>query len=291
MIHEEVLFTLQMATVVSALHQEVASIVRTSYGLSYLAFCSTASVHSRGGRMPLSNLPHNVLAQPNSVAVAANASVRRGYLSKVRRDDDQRTVELLETSAGEAILQEGFDTIYHHFKATAWRRCTASDIEAIACVSAAAAIGLGIDSIEDNTRLHAVVTPASLMGIMALLRRWEDVVRTFSGLSLAEYRCLAFLEHRSTSLSCADIADGLRLDRSTVSSLVSRLSRAGLVSTRQGTDRRSRLIALTDRGKVAAALVTARLGDATAEAHAALNPELKAKANELHMRMYTTYCS
>ena len=88
---------------------------------------------------------------------------------------------------------------------------------------------------------------------------------------------------------CSVIAEILMLERTTVSTLVAKLARKGLVSYGVGVDRRHKAISLTEKGEVSAALVTGKLGRVTAELYAGVDASLKSKTNELHMRMYATY--
>ena len=79
------------------------------------------------------------------------------------------------------------------------------------------------------------------------------------------------------------------LERTSVSALVAKLSRKELVSYGSGVDRRHKVIALTEKGEVSAALVTGKLGRITAALYAGVDASLKSKTNELHMRMHATY--
>lgn len=90
-------------------------------------------------------------------------------------------------------------------------------------------------------------------------------------------------------MPCSVIAEILMLERTTVSTLVAKLARKGLVSYGVGVDRRHKAISLTEKGEVSAALVTGKLGRVTAELYAGVDASLKSKTNELHMRMYATY--
>ena len=99
----------------------------------------------------------------------------------------------------------------------------------------------------------------------------------YAGLSFVEYRCLAVLETRPSPLPCSVIAEILMLERTTVSTLVAKLARKGLVSYGVGVDRRHKAISLTEKGEVSAALVTGKLGRVTAELYAGVDASLKSK--------------
>ena len=170
-----------------------------------------------------------------------------------------------------------------------WANHTNEDIEEIMNSFPSVAEKLGVDTVEINRSCHSVLTPAYLMIVAALLRRWAQVVVQYAGLSFVEYRCLAVLETRPSPLPCSVIAEILMLERTTVSTLVAKLARKGLVSYGVGVDRRHKAISLTEKGEVSAALVTGKLGRVTAELYAGVDASLKSKTNELHMRMYATY--
>lgn len=287
--NDEVLFTFQWAAVVDGLHRELGMLLKRSLGVTYLMFCLMASVRSHEGRMTLADFPRGTLANDNTVVVAANGAVHRGLLEKRRSPDDRRIMQLSETDAGAAAVDRGFRDVHAYLTNTVWRSHTDADIDqtmhAFPCVMR----NLGIDAVEINHRCHQVITPSYLMCIAGFLRRWETRIACFAGLTFTEYRCLALLEHRLSALSCALIASELRLDRSSISPVVARLEKRGYVDVGRGTDRRTHAVSLTDKGSVVAVLATAQLERATAELFSDARPADKAKANELHMRMYASY--
>ena len=287
--NDEVLFTLQWATMADLLHREIGRALKDSFGLTYLAFCLLASIRSHGGRMTLSEFPQGTLAKANTVAVAADRAEGRGYLEKRRCEADRRIVQVAETPVGGLVLEQGFEAIHARLCATAWKNHAQDDIDETMHDFPGVVRKLGIDPIEINHRCHPVITPSYLMCIAGFLRRWEACTSRFARLSFTEYRCLALLEHRLGSLSCAAIADELVLDRSSVSPIVSRLARKGYVAVESGSDRRCHSVSPTDKGAVVAALATAELEKVTAELFSDASPSIKARANELHMRMYASY--
>lgn len=287
--NDEVLFTQQWAALADLLHREIGRALKDAFGVTYLAFCLLASVRSHGGLMTLADFPYEALASPNTVTVAAAQAARRGYVEKRRSADDRRVVQVAETPEGGSAVDRGFDAIYRRLRATVWKNHARSDIEETMLAFPDVVRKLGIDPIEINHRCHPILTPSYLMCVAGFLRRWEGCIARFAGLSFSEYRCLALLEHRLGSLSCAAIADELALDRSSVSPVVSRLSREGYVAVGTGSDRRCRSVALTDKGTVVAALATAELEKVTAGLFSDAPASLKARANELHMRMYASY--
>ena len=196
---------------------------------------------------------------------------------------------MMGTVAGEAVVDQGFEVIYDHLCATVWRNHEQTDVDQTMLSFPGVVSRLGIALVEINHRCHPVLTPSYLMCVAGFLRRWEACTFRFAGLSFVQYRCLALLEHRLGSLTCAVIADELVMDRSSTSPLVARLAAEGYVRVKMGTDRRSRSVSLTDKGKVVAALVTVELEKVTAELFTDAPPSIKAKANELHMRMYASY--
>lgn len=288
-VNDEVLFTPQWATVIAALHRETATMLRESFGVSYLSFCMLASVRSHGGRALLSELPHGALARANTVAAAARAAVRRGYLSRSDGQRDARLAEVRETPAGSRAIDEGFEAVHGRLARSVWRAYTEEDLVATMGVLRAFLPRLGIDALEVNGLCHPVVPPAHLLAVASLLRTWESCMLSFASLSFTEYRCLALLEHQRDPLSCVEIAQGLVLDRSTVSPLVSDLARKRFVEEAKTGSRRCRYVSLTKRGEVATALATSRLGDVTATLFSDVPMPVKAKANELHMRMYASF--
>lgn len=288
-LNDEVLFTQQWAALADLLHREIGRAVKEAFGVTYLVFCLLASVRSHGGTMTLADFPHEALASANTVTVAAAQAAGRGYLEKRRCAGDRRVVQVVETPEGESVLVRGFDAIYRQLCATMWKNHARGDIDETMHAFPEVVRKLGIDPMEINHCCHPILTPSYLMCVAAFLRRWEACVARFAGLSFSEYRCLALLEHRLGSLSCAAIADELALDRSSVSPIVSRLSQEGYVSAGAGTDRRCRSVSLTDKGTVVAALATAELEKVTAELFSDAPASLKARANELHMRMYASY--
>lgn len=289
MIQDEVLFTPQLATVVVDLHRRIAETIDETCGVSYLAFCLLSSVRSHGGSLLLADFPRGALANENTVVVAANALARAGLVDKGRFASDGRLAVLQERESGAHALERGYDGVYRSLRATVWANHADEDIEEIMCAFPSVAEKLGIGAEEINRLCHPILTPAYLMIVAALLRRWGRVVAQFAGMSFAEYRCLAVLEARPLPLPCAAIAETLMLERSSVSALVAKLARKGLVTYGSGADRRHKAIALTEKGEVSAALVTGKLGRVTADLYAGVNPFLKAKTNELHMRMHATY--
>ena len=286
--NDEVLFTQQWATVADLLHREIGRALRSAFGVTYLAFCLLASVRSHGGRMALSAFPRDALANANTVTVAAAKATKQGYLEKRRCANDRRALEVAETPRGARIVESGFEAIYARLCVTVWKNHARRDIDETMHEFASVASKLGIDSVEINHRCHPVLTPSYLMCVAGLLRQWESRTARFAGLTFSEYRCLALLEHRLGSLSCAAIADELVLDRSTVSPIVTRLADAGYTVVEVGLDRRCRCVSLTGKGRVVAALVTSELENTTAELFSDASPSVKARANELHMRMYAS---
>lgn len=289
MMQDEVLFTLQWATMADLVHREIGRALKEAFGLTYLMFCLMASVRSHGNSMTLSEFPSGVLANDNTVVVAANECARLGLLAKRRCEDDRRVVRLQETPAGGLVLERGFKEIYRHLRATVWSNHTRADIDQTMHAFPSVVEKLHISPVEMNHRCHPVVTPSYLMCVAGFLRKWELCTQRYAGLSFTEYRCLALLKHRIQALSCAAIADELMLDRSSVSPIVSHLAREGYATIKTGRDRRSRTVAPTARGGVAAALVTAELEKITAWLFSDADAAIKAKANELHMRMYASY--
>lgn len=289
--NDEVLFTQQWATVADLLHRETGRALKSAFGVTYLAFCLLASVRSHEGRMMLSEFPRGALASANTVTVAAARAAERGYLEKRRCAHDRRAVEVAETPEGARVVDRGFEAIYARLLATVWKNHARSDIDETMHEFASVARKLGIGSAEINHCCHPVLTPSYLMCVAGLLRRWEACTVRFAGLAFTEYRCLALLEHRLGSLSCASIADELVLDRSTVSPLVARLADAGCAMVEVGPDRRCRCVSLTDKGRVVAALATAELEKVTAGLFSDAPRAVKARANELHMRMYASCIS
>lgn len=289
MVQDEVLFTPQLATVVVDLHRRIGRAIDAACGASYLEFCLLASVRSHNGSMTLAEFPRKVLANDNTVVVAANSLARVGMVGKRRCSDDGRIAVLEETACGTQALKQGFDGVCRSLRASVWANHADEDIDEIMHSFPTVAEKLGVDSVEINHRCHPVVTPAYLMITAAILRSWTQTVSRFAGLSFAEYRCLAVLETRPTPLSCATIAETLMLDRSSVSALVAKLDREGLVWCDSGPDRRRKVVGLTEKGEVSAALVTAKLGRLTADLYSGVEPSLKSKTNELHMRMHAAY--
>lgn len=289
MMNDEVLFTQQWAAVATILHREIGRNLKNTFGVTYLMFCLLASLRSHGGSMTLSDFPRGTLANDNTVVVAVNKAARLGLLEKRRCIDDRRIVQMMGTVAGEAVVDQGFELIYNRLCATVWRNHEQADIDQTMLSFPGVVSRLGIALMEINHRCHPVLTPSYLMCVAGFLRRWEACTFRFAGLPFVQYRCLALLEHRLGSLTCAAIADELVLDRSSVSSLVARLTTEGYANVKIGSDRRSRSVSLTDKGKVVAALATVELEKVTAELFTDAPPSIKAKANELHMRMYASY--
>lgn len=287
--NDEVLFTQQWATVATILHREIGRSLKDTFGVTYLMFCLLASLRSHGGSMILADFPRGTLANDNTVVVAANKAARLGLLEKHRCEDDRRVVRITGTTAGEAVVDQGFEAIYDRLRATVWRNHEQADIEQTMLSFPGVVSRLGIASVEINHWCHPVLTPSYLMCVAGFLRHWEACTFRFAGLPFVQYRCLALLEHRLGSLTCATIAEELMLDRSSVSPHVAHLAAGAYVKVEVGGDRRSRRVSLTDKGRVVAALVTAELETITAELFADASPSVKAKANELHMRMYASY--
>lgn len=241
--------------------------------------------------MSLSSFPRSVLGNENTVVVAAAKLAKAKLIEKQREADDGRVVVLSETVQGADVLRGCFDAIYDYLRATVWRDHSDEDILEIMHAFPTVAEKLGVDRVEINNACHPIMTPAYLMILLALLRQWEAVVQRYADLSLTEYRCLSLLETRPASMPGSVMAETLMLDRSTVSLAVSRLHARNLVSLVVGNDRRCREVVTTDKGDVVAALVTAKLGRVTAELYSGVDASLKAKTNELHMRMHATYAT
>lgn len=230
MIQDEVLFTLQLATVVVDLHRRIGDSIAELCKVSYLEFCLLSSVRSHGGAMLLADFSRNALASENTVVVAANALSRAGLVNKGRCASDGRLIVLEENVAGARTLTRGYEGIYRNLRSSVWANHTNEDIEEIMSSFPSVAEKLGVDTVEINRSCHSVLTPAYLMIVAALLRRWAQVVVQYAGLSFVEYRCLAVLETRPSPLPCSVIAEILMLERTTVSTLVAKLARKGLVS-------------------------------------------------------------
>lgn len=289
MIQDEVLFTPQLATVVVDLHRRISDAIADACEVSFLEFCLLSSVRSHDGSLMLAEFPRDALANENTVVVAANSLARAGLVNKGRCSDDGRLTVLGENAGGARALEWGYDGVYRSLRSSVWAHHTDEDIEEIMHAFPSVARQLDIGMVEINQRCHPVLTPAYIMIVAALLRRWARVVAQYAGLSFAEYRCLAVLEARPMPLSCAAIAETLMLERTSVSALVAKLARKQLVSSGSGSDRRHKAISLTEKGEASAALVTGKLGRVTAELYVGVDALLKSKTNELHMRMHATY--
>lgn len=289
MIQDEVLFTPQLTTVVVDLHRRINEAIAEACEVSYLEFCLLSSVRSHGGSLMLADFPRDALANENTVAVAASSLARAGLVDKSRCPDDGRLTVLTENDKGARALERGYDSVYRNLRSSVWANHTDEDIEEImwAFPSVVEKLDVGLEEI--NRLCHPKLTPAYIMVVVAMLRRWARVVGHYAGLSFAEYRFLAVLEARPMPLTCAAIAEALMLERTSVSALVTKLVRKELVSCTAGADRRHKVIGLTERGEVSAALVTGRLGRVTAELYTGVDASLKSKTNELHMRMHATY--
>ena len=202
MIQDEVLFTPQLATVVVDLHRRIGETIAEVCGVSYLEFCLLSSVRSHGGSLLLADFPRNALANENTVVVAANALARTGFVDKGRCSNDGRLTVLRERAEGAHALDRGYEGVYRSLRSSGGRtygRRRRGDHAPFPSV--AEKLGIGIEEI--NWLCHRVLTPAYLMIVAALLRRWAHVVAQYAGLSFAEYRCLAVLEARPAPLSCA----------------------------------------------------------------------------------------
>ncbi|MEG2477157.1 MarR family winged helix-turn-helix transcriptional regulator [Gordonibacter sp.] len=289
MIEDEVLFTPQLATIVVDLHRRVGRVIGEACSTTYLSFCLLASLRSHGGTMFLSDFPRSMIANENTVVVAAGELVSSGMAEKTRCSDDHRVVCLNEMPCGSRMLESGFSRIFEHLRLSVWRGHDDVDIDEIMHDFSGVAERLDIGTLEINHACHPVLTPAYLMILAALLRRWSQTVLQYAGLSFTEYRCLALLENRPGPLPCCSIAEMLMLERSSVSSVVARLQDRDFVEVGVGVDRRFKTISLTDKGEVSAALISAKLCKLTAELYAGTSPLLKTRTNELHMRMYSTY--
>ena len=176
MIQDEVLFTLQLATVVVDLHRRIGDSIAELCKVSYLEFCLLSSVRSHGGAMLLADFSRNALASENTVVVAANALSRAGLVNKGRCASDGRLIVLEENVAGARTLTRGYEGIYRNLRSSVWANHTNEDIEEIMNSFPSVAEKLGVDTVEINRSCHSVLTPAYLMIVAALLRRWAQVV-------------------------------------------------------------------------------------------------------------------
>lgn len=131
MIQDEVLFTLQLATVVVDLHRRIGDSIAELCKVSYLEFCLLSSVRSHGGAMLLADFSRNALASENTVVVAANALSRAGLVNKGRCASDGRLIVLEENVAGARTLTRGYEGIYRNLRSSVWANHTNEDIEEI----------------------------------------------------------------------------------------------------------------------------------------------------------------
>lgn len=289
MIEDEVLFTPQLATVVVELQRDISAILDTHLGVSYTEFCLLASLQSHGGTMLLSDFPTSIGANANTVVAASSRLDEKGLVLKEKSSEDKRVIVLRNTEKTLPLVQEGCTRVYAHLYATVWKNHSDEDIREIMYSFGEQHKTLHIDPIEVNTICHPIMTPAYFMALSGILSRWSSEVKTYSGLSLTEFRYLSLLESRPRPLNCSQLAAMLFLDRSSISSITASLKEKELIIVERGKDKRSNLVSLTEKGAVCAALVNAKLSRATAVLYADIDPALKTKTNELHMRMYTTH--
>lgn len=289
MIEDEVLFTPQLATVVVELHREITSVLDYYCGISYLELCLLASIQTHRGSMSLADFPVNTCSNTNTVIAATTRLHEKGLCVKTKSPHDRRMIVLHETIEGKALLKEGVEHIYQQLKRTVWQKHSDEDIDEIMQSFKAQVKAFGIKEIEVNRYSHPVITPAYFLSVAVILNRWINEVKTFSGLSLTEFRCLLLLGNRPTPLTCSKIAETLIMDRSSITAVITSLKNQCFVTVAKGSDRRSKEVALTEKGEVCAALITAKLSRATAELYSSIDSQLKSKTNELHMRMYSAF--
>lgn len=289
MIEDEVLFTPQLATVAVELQKDISAILDTYLGVSYTEFCLLASLQSHKGIMLLSDFPTSIGANANTVVAASSRLHEKGLISKEKSPEDKRVIVLHNTEKSLSLVQEGFERVYDHLYATVWKNHSDEDIQEIMYSFGEQHKILNIEPIEVNTICHPIMTPAYFMALAGILSRWSSEVRTYSGLSLTEFRYLALLESRPRPLNCSQLAAMLFLDRSSISSITAALKNRELIVVERGEDKRTNVVSLTEKGAVCTALVNAKLSRVTALLYANIDPALKTKTNELHMRMYTTH--
>ncbi|MGC4191764.1 MAG: MarR family winged helix-turn-helix transcriptional regulator [Thermomicrobiales bacterium] len=101
----------------------------------------------------------------------------------------------------------------------------------------------------DTAWMRSACFCTSIRRIDRVLTRFYDDALRPSGLSIGQYSLLATLGRAPAAVSLSHLAEGIDLDRSTLSRNLAPLEREGLVRIEPGADRRSRFVAITDRGR------------------------------------------
>jgi DNA-binding MarR family transcriptional regulator len=99
---------------------------------------------------------------------------------------------------------------------------------------------------------------ALLMPITRHLRRIEEAAAARHGMTMWQYAILSVVEDRPDR-NQADVADGLGYSRNRIIADLDELERAGLLTRTRAADRRANVLAVTARGRTAAAAVRAEI--------------------------------
>lgn len=285
MAETEVLFTSDLATVVVDLHRRSAACFDRECSIAYLPCCLLALLSARRAPMTIADFPRPMVASENTLVAAAIKLERAGLIEKTHRESDRRVVVLRATRKGSALVRRAFDGTYRHLRSTVWRWCSDDDVERIVDAFGTAADGLGAIGRTRGHAVHRRLNPAFFIAVATMVRQWMQASAA-AGMALTEYRCLALLQERAQPLPCSVVADTLLVDRSTVSVVAKSLVGKGLGACEKGSDKRSRLVSITEDGRAAAGFAASMLEDRTAACYAKADRFAKTAINELHARMY-----
>lgn len=89
----------------------------------------------------------------------------------------------------------------------------------------------------------------SVRRIDRVLTRFYDEALRPSGLTTGQYSLLSTLGRAPAAISVSQLAEGIDLDRSTLSRNLAPLERDGFILSTEGTDRRARHVTITPRGR------------------------------------------
>lgn len=285
MAETDVLFTPDLVSVVVDLQRRSAACFDRECGVPYLPCCLLALLGASKDPMTISDFPRSMVASENTVVAAAIKLERAGLIEKAHCDSDRRIAVLRGIPEGNALAKRAFESAYRHLRATVWQWCSDDDAARIVGAFREAAEALGLTGRKERRAVHRCLTPSFFMAVAAIIRQWVQTCAA-AGVAFTEYRYLALLQSCGQPLSCSAAADALMVDRSTVSVVAKSLIDKGLGVCGRGSDRRRRMISITESGKATAEFATSMLEDRTAALYAGADPSSTAAINALHARMY-----
>lgn len=279
----------QMMTVIREHHRLTASLMRSSYNLSYsdLTVLTTLLEHSEP--IPTSWLCDYLMLERKTVWNILLKLEDRQLITKEASAADGRTMLLCLSDAGRNMAEQTnkdlAELIHNRFLTNLQDEEFFEFMRLSSKEGCSILRGHPMSELSEITDQNHFFGSSHLLLWRTLLHRWKKAVHP-ANLSLSAYRILNFLG-REKEMTPSLLADTLRLPRSNTSVYVRQLIQENLAhEAPNAVHERQKNISLTKKGAKKLVQLNARIDAATEEAHRALSRNGQLIVDAWYLRMY-----